>query len=78
MRYRRVRIDSSILIHLITKGNEVHVKCLDGLPKGTKFAYVVPHFDYTIWIVVEHEFFDDLKEGQEIPIHAHILLKQEG
>lgn len=50
------------------QNQESHIKCISGLPEGTKFCYSIPDTLYGIWIVVEHESFPLLKEGEIIPI----------
>jgi hypothetical protein len=64
----RVIIYGQILIDMVTKGAEHHIKCIEGLPEGTMFRYATNEPLFGIAIVVEHQSFKDLKEGDEIPI----------
>jgi hypothetical protein len=69
MRYVRVQVSGTILTDVFTTGFESHVKCLDGLPEGTKFAYSLPDSYYGISIVVEHESFPEVEDGGMIPLY---------
>lgn len=67
MRYKRVIISGEFFTMLATENNEIHAKCVNGLPKGTRFRYVIPEPYYGVAMVVEHESFPELKDGDEIP-----------
>lgn len=69
MRYMRVRISTMMLLHMLTEGEEIHAKCIKGLPKGAKFCYSIPSTDY-IWIdfIFEHPDFKVVMMGNEIPL----------
>ena len=69
MRYRKVRFSGYMLVMLSMQDHESLVKCIKGLPEGTKFAYSIPDSHYGIWLVIEHPSFDLLIDGQEIPDH---------
>jgi hypothetical protein len=68
MKYARVTIDSELLMALLTKGPIIHLKVLNGLPKGTKLRYITSNQVLSIDIIVEHESFKSLSDGEEIPI----------
>ena len=76
MKYRRIQISGLMLIHLCGVGNIFHSKCIEGLPIGARFAYCLPDSVYGIYIVVEHESFDELKDGDEIPIHPSPIFER--
>lgn len=67
MKYKRVRISGVFLTNLSVEGQESHAKCIKGLPEGTKFVYAIPEPANGIWMVVEHESFPELKDGDIIP-----------
>lgn len=68
MRYKRVLISGVLLVSMFEEGKVIHAKCVKGLPSGTKFCYSFPYENYGIYIVVEHELFPELKNGDEIPL----------
>ncbi len=68
MRYKKVLIHGKLFVDFCTAGFETHVKCVQGLPEGTRFAYAIPETAYGIWIIVEHESFPLLNDGELIPI----------
>ena len=76
MRYRRVLISGYLLVSLMQEGNIIHAKCIKGLPEGTRFAYAIPDTVHGIWIVVEHESFDLLKDCDIIPEHPRPELER--
>lgn len=67
MKYMRVRVHAGYIVDMLTYGSIFYCRCIEGLPVGTKFVYAIPDTMYGIWIVVEHESFDELKQGQIIP-----------
>jgi len=60
-----------MLVRIFTTGIERTVKCIRGLPDGTKFCYSIPDTNYGIWLVVEHASFEELKDGDLIPEFPH-------
>lgn len=69
MRYRRLVIDGQMLINLLTQGTEHRYAVLIGLPAGTKFIYAIPESVIGVSLVIEHETFELLDNGDPIPIH---------
>ena len=69
MRYRRILVSGVFLIDLCIEGSiSNRVRCIKGLPEGTKFVYAIPDArNYGIWFVVEHESFDTIESGGVIP-----------
>lgn len=76
MRYRRVQIWAQLLVESFVENSEYHIRCIKGLPSGTKFCYTYPTDEYNIWMVVTHESFDELKNGDIIPIHPKIEMEK--
>lgn len=76
MRLKRVGISGVLLTNMFEDGLEIHAKIIKGLPKGTQFMYSIPSANYGIEIVVQHESFDDLKDGDLIPEHEKIIVKK--
>ncbi len=72
MRYRRIKVHGQIFINIFCERFNAHIRCVSGLPEGTRFAYAVPTQpeDYGCWIVVEHESFDLIPDGGLIPEHT--------
>jgi len=75
MKYRRVRISSERLIGMFITDREFHIRVKEGLPKGTKFIHLTSNQIYGVDIVVEHESFDSLKDGDTIPLHPNLLFE---
>lgn len=71
MRYRKLLISGQMLVNIFTLGQTSLVKCIKGLPEGTRFAYAIPDTHYGIWMVVSHSSFDELKDGDLIPEFPH-------
>ncbi len=68
MKLARITVSSGFLVDMMTKGKEFHFRCLEGLPKGTQFVRVTPRNDlHGIDIIVMHESFRDLQDGDIIP-----------
>jgi hypothetical protein len=68
MKFMRVTVSMKLIMDLLTTGNEVHIRVIEGLPEGTKFAYMMPSLEYgRMELVVEHESFPELRNGQLIP-----------
>lgn len=76
MRYRRVRISHQILMDMFVTGNHINVQVIRGLPSDARFRYITSGSIFGIDIVVEHEDFDDLNDGDEIPIHPEIEISK--
>ena len=49
---------------------------VQGLPQGTKFCYIIPDTIYGAWMVVEHESFEELKDGDIIPDFGDIIINR--
>ncbi len=58
------------------EGHEIHAKCIKGLPKGAKLAYVYHNDDFYINAVFEHESFELLKDGDVIPLYEKPQFEQ--
>jgi len=69
MRYRKIKISGMMLALLCVENHESLVRCVKGLPEGTRFAYSIPDVHHGIWLIVEHPSFELLTDGQEIPDH---------
>ena len=69
MRYMRVQVSVWLIVDILTKGHEMHVKNVTGLPEGSKFVHLIQTEHYG-WIdfVFEHESFEELKIGDLIPL----------
>lgn len=76
MRYRKVMINGDFLCMMLTEGNEIKHKCIKGLPAGSRFAYSFTDGYHAIWMVIEHESFDELKSGDIIPDYPGPLLER--
>jgi hypothetical protein len=67
MRYAKIRCSSELLISMMKEGYETHVKVIEnGLPQDARFKYAF-QFDGWVYLVVESDSFDDIKEGDKIP-----------
>lgn len=64
------------MVNLFSEGMNNHTKCISGLPKGTKFVYAIPDTTYGVWMIVEHESFDLLNEGDMIPVHNRVEMEK--
>lgn len=67
MRYKRILIHGQLLTNFMITGIIPSIRCIDGLPEGTKFVYAIPSYHRGVLIVVEHESFLNLRDGAEIP-----------
>lgn len=76
MRYKRVMIHPYLFVKWFEEGNEIHAKCIKGLPKDSKFAYIYQSDSYWINVVFEHESFEKLKDGDLIPILKSPIFEQ--
>lgn len=68
MRYKRVLINGDMLIKIMKQGASFITKCVKGLPEGTQFRYAFHDIQQGIWLVVEHESFENIEYGSEIPL----------
>jgi len=68
MRYKKILISGILLTRIMEKGYTFHAKCVEGIPKDSKFCYSIPDTINGIWIVIEHESFPELADGDIIPI----------
>lgn len=75
VRYMRITVSGQFLTLAAIEGHEVHAKCVKGLPEGTVFKYAIPDAAYGISMVVEHESFAELKDGDLIPIFERPLME---
>ena len=74
MRYRRMLIHGNMLVNLFKPG-EIHAECITGLPDDATFAYCYQDNSYGIWVVVESNTFDLLKDGDVIPEHPAPIME---
>ncbi len=72
MKYMRVRLNRPILMHMLTEGSVINVIVRKGLPDGAEFRYIIEG-TAGIDLVVEHDSFEQLKDGDVIPIFPDIL-----
>jgi len=49
MRYKKILIHGQVLVRVFTQDAQSTVKCIKGLPHGTRFAYSIPDTHYGIW-----------------------------
>lgn len=75
MRYRRVRISHQLLMHMFITGNHIDVQVVKGLPSDARFRYITAGSVFGIDIVVESDDFDNLEDGDEIPLHPEIEIR---
>ena len=76
MRYKKVLLSGYFFIELFTEGNIIHAECVLGFPKGTKFVYSFTDQYRGIYIIIEHESFSLLEDGDEIPNFETPLIKK--
>ena len=76
MKYVRVRISTHLLMDIFTNENIINVRIKQGLPIGCRFCYVIPSDTYGIDIVVSHESFRELKDGEKIPKFPEIWVEK--
>jgi hypothetical protein len=74
MRYRRVRISHQLLMSMLVTGNHVNIQVVSGLPSDARFRFITSSSLFGIDVVVESDDFDELKDGDEIPIHPEIQI----
>jgi hypothetical protein len=60
----------------LTQGSVIHLKIVHGLPVGTKFVRIVEDGVYGISIVIEHNSFKELEDGELIPFHEEVYLEK--
>lgn len=76
MRYRRVVLSGELLVAIFTQ-NQIHtIRCIQGVPEGTKFKYAISEPVYGISIVIEHPSFKELKDGDEIPLQPYPMMEK--
>ena len=63
-----MQVSGVFLTGICINGKLPTIEVTEGLPEGTKFAYAIPDMTYGIWMVVEHESFPELKDGEIIPV----------
>ncbi len=70
-RLKQVKVSDVLLCDLLTVGNEAHVRCIEGLPEGTKPAGVwvtrQDRWAHRVSLIYEHASFDDVPDGVEPP-----------
>jgi hypothetical protein len=76
MKYMRVNISGQFLVNLSIEGVILDAICSKGLPEGTKFAYSIPNTHNGIWLIVEHDSFRELENGELIPEYPVIEFNQ--
>lgn len=67
MKLMFVRIHTEFLLDWMTNGKTHLFKVTNGLPQGTKFCYTIHDDFYAFKIVVSHDSFPELKDGEIIP-----------
>ena len=69
MRYKRVAVTNQFFLGIMVEGNSYNFQVTKGVPKNTRVISVHPDISRigVVEVVVEHESFPDLKEGDEIP-----------
>jgi hypothetical protein len=65
----RVRIASSVLLSYITQDSEHRFRVFKGIPKGCKFVRITSNEIYGLDLIIEHESFRILQDGDIIPIY---------
>ena len=69
-RLRVAPVRAELLVKLLVEGNRLDnsARCVMGLPEGARLveAFEDPHKDY-VYFVFEHESFDAVADGAEIP-----------
>ena len=73
MRYKVVRINHAFLMMMFTQDAQHLFKVTKGLPEGTKFCYVMRSDVYSIDLVVTHESFEELQDGDVIPMFEPLM-----
>lgn len=76
MKWKRIRINLTVFMRIMTQDAVINVKTLKGIPTGTQFINlcVYPHIGM-IEMIIQHESFPDLKQGDEIPLHEDLLFE---
>lgn len=74
MKLRKVRISTIFLLDMMTESYTTNFKTMKGLPKGCEFHSVIYDGIFGFEIIVRHESFEELKDGDEIPRHPDIEL----
>jgi len=72
MKYMRVRLSHLFLMHFLTDGSVINIIVHKGLPEGAEFRYLIKG-TAGVDIVVEHDSFEKLNDGDVIPIFPDIL-----
>lgn len=70
-RMKRILISGHFLVSLMEEGEILHAKCIKGLPKDCRFLWSIPDTWNGIWIVIEHPSFEEINDGDIIPIFEH-------
>ena len=76
MRYRILRFNFQLFLNLL-KANEQLIYLTYPLPEDTKFVRAGYDFTGKLFIVIQSETFNELKEGEEIPFHDIFFSKKE-
>ena len=76
MRFRRVRINHRILLAIFTQGSEIGLTVVEGIPPNAKFIRITSDEVAGIDIIVEHESFTELNDGDIVPFHPEIRIKK--
>ena len=78
MHYRLVPVAGLVLVRMMEEGRQSHVRCINGLPSGTRFVEARIAWDQPpqVLLLVEHESFDRLREGDVIPLHPPPIFEQ--
>lgn len=58
------------------EGEEIHAKCIKGVPKDARLAYVYLSDYFYVNAVFEHESFELLKDGDLIPVLESPMFEQ--
>lgn len=76
MRYRLLDIHRVLFLHMLEEGEKHYKVVKNPLPAGVKFIRAGHDFIGRLILVLEHESFDEVKEGDEIPYHPQIEMEK--
>lgn len=68
-RIKELRVSIPLILSLAMQGAEIRARCVEGLPDGSTVRSVrySPLNDGIVIVVVEHESFEGVAEGADIP-----------
>lgn len=67
MRYKRFKAHIQFITNSCIEGKTYTFKCVKGLPEGVKYVRAGHDFEGNIFVIVEHESFPEIKNGDLIP-----------